>query len=596
VVEALHKLSNGDPETFLNFWENHKGDFRGAQKTQLQSFADMATKRMATEKSDAAAMSNYARTNNHQVMLDYVTKRMETENDPTQQSKLSTMANELRGRIFKGGGGGTSVGGGYTVQDLKDAKDEFYQARIEADKQLKAGYPLTDGMKSRIENASDSYSKILDASLKSSTGVPKKTAEAERTLAHEAPSDYTAKSDALVVKGEGQRSGFGLDKAGQSAFERSLVGMPTAQKISAMTNRVADLNDAGDKVHSPGLLAEVHNNLGMTTSKLDVAYAESQNPDKEDKGKAKQAQSAIYDQYKVWALAQKKDDSTFKVEDPADFGSIIRVSKSGLEAAKALGMVDDNNNWKKGVPDILGSSLDTGGTGTGADTKKVFSAYEPPRWDATTASFRGDKEDVATVNSTVDSVRARGRVAGDKFYGVSGTDGELYSVASGHYDPSILKRAGPNASGGSAESRAFQHGTIAGAEGTSPRKPDLYGGGGAGLAPASLGAEKAQADIPESVATQDNPNGPKPTLASLTAENVDDHYSALSDSARSYLSAGADVPDLPAWHPSDDEKDKTPDWESMFPFSTGQQNIGNVPGSGDQPIVSGGGGGGGLRQ
>src|SRR6267378_5633646 len=71
-AESTHALATGKPEEFLAFYSANKGHYSGTLRAQLDGYAEQATKKIETDKKDAAALASYARTNNHQKYLDYL--------------------------------------------------------------------------------------------------------------------------------------------------------------------------------------------------------------------------------------------------------------------------------------------------------------------------------------------------------------------------------------------------------------------------------------------------------------------------------------------------------------------------------------------
>lgn len=533
-AEAMHKLANGDPETFLAFWKSNQKHYSGTLRAQLESYAADATKKVKTVGEDSAALTAYARSNNHQRYLDYLLGRLATETDQSTISKIESQVETLRGRVFASSGAGTGLGDGYTVQDLKDARDEYSQAKSAADDQLRYG-PLTPAILTRLQKAGSTLDDIIQAAYESNKGTLKKSALIpEGEAARAAYGKYQDLSDAAATKASGSKTGFSLDLQGQSSFEASIASKSNAEQIKAWSDRISELNNAASSLHSAKVLTVVTDILHKSEGKADSAYKTSATPSDKVSVSQKAAQDEAYGKYQAWAIGAKEAGDITHIATQEEFRNVVLFGNP----EKDLGIKISDS------------------------TKKAYEGYRPATWDYTKAAFTGDPEAVAAANAAVESVRARSSVPGSPMYGVSGTDGELYDVATGSISPSHLAQGRWH----DESARDARRAAVATPTDVNQQKG---GTGGTQVTPVE-GASTAPPATPPADETAAATGGPKPgalSLATLTPDNVNDHIQQFGDDANAYLTESS-FPDLPNWKPSPDEEKAAPDWNTMFPFST----------------------------
>lgn len=542
-AEAMHKLANGEPDTYIAFWKTHEKDYTGSVlHDQMAAYATQAQKKLDTDKADGAAYASYARTNNHQKFLDYLLQRREAETNPAAIAALDAHIDTMRGRVFNGGS--TVVGGGYTVQDLKDAREEFSQAKIDAKESLALG-PLSAGQLTRLRKAGEELDKIVTAAYESNkTTLKKSSLLGEAEAARAAYPQFLEQSDMQATK-KGEKTNFPMDVAGQRAFKASLAGKPVADQIKAWGDRIAELNAATPTVQSAKVVSALTTLTHESETGADAAYKAGATPSKDETKEQQADQKTAYDKYRAWADTKHAADATFKVATPEEFRAAVLYDTPEQQKA------------------VLGGGDPT--FAINAKTKAAFEGYQPAVWSYTKGKFEGDPDSVAAAEATVESVQARSQVPGSSYYGVTGSKGELYDVASGAITPQALQQQ--------RQGELQQHQAI------QPQRAGEQGGGQLsamqdlsqrqgeqGMA-APLGTQEQRQGEQNAGAQAAASNGPRPSLDSLTPDSVNDHMNTMSSAADEYLNK-PDIPSLPDWKPSEEEQNKTPDWNSLFPFST----------------------------
>jgi hypothetical protein len=568
-AEAMHKLAQGDPETFIAYWDAHKDSTTGLLKTQMETYYAQAQKSIKTTKADAAALAEYSRTDNHQKYMDYLITRLDGETDPTVISKLDSQINTLRGRVFAAGSGSAGVGGGYTSADVTAAQKEHDDAKTDANASLAANTPLTDSQLARLQTSGDVLNTIVKAVATANPTLHNSSMLASGEAAAGDAGKYQAKSEAVSLGAIGDRK-FALDSKGQSQFEDSIVGKPISVQIAAWTARVRDMNTTVGTLHSSSSITTVNGLLQVGESKLQDAINASATPTNKGASEDVVAASDAFGTYQSWALGAKNAKQITYVAPSADFRNIILHSTGWVAAAHSLGLVDVDVTDPAAVKAALLAMNFPIDAVLGDKVKAAFSGYQSATWDPTTGTFTGDPEAVKSAQEAVAGIRALSTVPSSPYYGVQGTDGEMYAVAHGDVSPNAIQTA---------------HG----------RQGSLTGNMGAGAAqsniiPPSGTSDQAQGQDPEQATSQTqspdaqdrnaangtaSPSGlggkPQPDLldiTQLTPDNINDHMDSSMAAAQNFLTySSSNIADLPDWQPTQDQKDSTPDWNSMFPFS-----------------------------
>lgn len=576
-TEAMRKLADGDPETFISYWQQRKRYISKSNPLYalMEDYYQKAQHRLEVNKQDAKALAQYARTNNHQAYLDYLLSKLDTETDPAILSKLGTQINELRSRVYQSGSGSASLGGGVSQQDFVNARDAW-DSEVNKVNGILADRPLTTDEVNEFKKAKEDYATLLHtiATAPDTTYTRANTMNTALT-ATTGPNDKFVNN---VIFQSDQKLMANYKTDDQFAAQVALMDTP-GERAKAYAQRAQQLGLLVSKAQSTQGVQLITKSLQDAEAKSASFANQATTESKKLTGPAADYIDSQYANY--WSdvtLGHQKNPRNYPT-GPISKSDWMRQLKNAPDAKTFNSQV----HWN--VADDLFQTLKGAITTQGPD-------FGPARYDIQTGQWEGDPTAVKNAKDAVDAIQAQWDIPGNQFemlkkVGFTDPDSILRYI-NGDITPETLQAVYQRLSGGfmSPTNQQLQQGAGADetqnkkepteqqptanstAPGPGPEAPNLPG----------LTAQDAGALPVEDTA----PGGPKvnPSVSPEPVDSPQDFENARL-TADSFLGS-YDLPDLPQFTPPKDKP--APDEDVLFPFENGSTSL---------PSLSSGGAGGG---
>jgi hypothetical protein len=547
-VEALRKLSEGDPETYLSYWKQRQTTLSKTNPlySQLSQYADRARSRIETVSRRTKALADYAKTNNHKAYLDFLIGELQNSTDPNEVAQLATQVNTLRGRVFSHSGGGNEVGGGVSKGDLAQAKVDYLTLRDAARATLSTGGTIGQNKPNapvdltRLDAAAKKYGDMLRAIVADTSLSNKVRSDAqdqlyaygnEGSLEGTGPAYAVQRSKIFSDKNSIAQSGF--DSAGTAAFNSEI----TAAAARGDTREVARLwakRAADAEVTLQGLQPD-----GSTAKAFAQVYDQMET-------KAQQAAAVLLTKSKtIPEGARQRLDKLFGAylaaggtESQGTFNKKLAASPDAETFGKAVGL---GPKARQQFAPVFNSA------------KEDVKSGAPATWNPLTHSWDGDPDRIADAKVATEVITDVLQLPGNKYAqqypGLDVTklsDGDKVDIALGQYAyaPPVPKDFHVAPVEGSPEATA--HPDVAPVEQPVPASTTATSGRGPGMQAPLL--------------TQDL-GGPPPSPDS------NQEFNSAADAADNFLTQ-FDVPALPEYSPPPTEQ---ADLSEFFPFANAPQ-------------------------
>lgn len=399
-IENLKKFAEGDPGGYLDYWKTRQRTAKGPLYDKMALYAEQAKKHLVTQEADSKALTEYARTNNHQKYMSYLLEKLNTETDPSMAAKLASQIDTLRSRVFQAGAGG-SLAGGVSTGELTDARIA-YQSAVQKAKSLidsRGGISQADPSApmdiKRLKEAADNL-KSLNDKIMNDTGAPAKArldASSENTSGNDATQNVVATIQRMSdIR---QLSDGGFDAKGNTAFNTKVTNLTDpaakakayaerAQKAAALANGMQTEDLKKDLVDASGTYqTEAVKNI------LTVDQVATKMPAEVDA----KIQSA-YTEYKD--MMAKTGNAAYDVGYPT-FKKELAATDSPSTFMKNLKIPTKSQKLPDGSEFINADEM--------ATLKEYLAAGNPAKYDPSTNTWKGDDQKVASAKVAAEAGR-----------------------------------------------------------------------------------------------------------------------------------------------------------------------------------------------
>jgi hypothetical protein len=571
-IENLKKFANGDPETFLAYWAERQKTMRKTSPlyAHMQAQVARAEKKVKQNKEDADAVSEYARTNNHQKYLNHILDRLANEEDPAAQAKWAQQADSLRTRIFRASAASGALGGGVSQQDLTDAEQEF-RSLASAAKTLvdeRGGIASVDEAApvdlKRLGESARNYNDLLTriagdsgAPAKARSDATKRANSTERTPNSIGP-NYALTWIKSVADAR-QISDLGFDEKGNNIFKSTLT---STTDRAARAKLLADRAYAADTL-SRGLHLDVNKAALAASAKAIQVEANKAITvvAMETSALPKDASDRMDRVYSAYTAEMRLADAT-PIDSPTTFKRIVKNASSREELLANLKITEDVQDHLPENSVFLKELLGPNGEEFFKARQEDANAGEPATWDTTTNSWKGSAESIRKAQTITEATSTILQVQGNQYTPYLTKDpsemtpGDLLDLSTGY----STGQAQLDLAQRQSQMRAMQEHAAQEREDMAVAQPVE----GAGVAPIEGSPEETAYNMQQE-ASKETGMG-KRGLQSMMISETDDQadYTSALDGIDSFMTE-VDIPELPDWEAP---APNLADMETSFPFST----------------------------
>ncbi len=467
-TEALRKLADGDPETFLAYWDKRK-DTMNKSSNEYATLAGYATKAQGIldfQKKETEYISSKNWSGYSQLLKDHLAQTT----DATERNKLMVRIQQVDHLARASGASGIGADIRKGVMDLNTARSK---ARDELAENHAISQDTMDQLKLTAQRASDVFTNV-----ETSGGFSAKVQEwAERMR-----SDSKMGSDNIVATIQHEADALKLSEMGltEAGLGKRLTAIQNAKSDAARATMLAglgsDLAKAQRGLWTPGSIAQMTDHLAVVQKSLEDDLGRLNQPRNPPAlfsqldSDSRRVVDAAYEQYKE-DMKKGVMGRLQKPVTPQEFYSSVTNSTDPAALGKALGYMS-------------APGIDLGQTANTINDQFNTASYDVSNSNQT---FKGSKTSVANANAIVTAVGALSKISTSKYYGVRGSNIDLYNVGTGKFDPGVYK-------GYDESDRAA-------------RRAGIFGGGAPGTEGGATGAEQPEqqglgrAETPETAET-----------------------------------------------------------------------------------------------